>query len=152
ALVHEELYRSTDLGTIDCQTYFQTLVASLARAYEVDRHVVSIEVEAPGCTLSIDRAIPCGLIVNELASNALKHAFAGRPYGKLSVALGYVHDANTYVLEVCDDGIGFPPDLDYRSTQTLGLKLVHSLVDQLHGTIAMEGGGGTCFRVRFSPA
>jgi two-component sensor histidine kinase len=151
AFVHEELYRSNDLSTIDCQTYLQTLVASLKGAYELDPYSVSIEVDARDCALSIDRAIPCGLVVNELVSNALKHAFNERRRGHLSVVMTTDPEAKGYLLLVCDDGVGFPPGVDYRSTQTLGLKLVCSLVAQMHGVISLERDGCTRFIIRFPP-
>ena len=97
--------------------------------------------------MDIDRAIPCALIVNELVSNSLKHAFPDGQRGEVRITVRAADP--DFQLEVSDTGIGLPPDLDFRSVTTLGLQLVVSLTKQLDGTLELGGGNGTTFRIRF---
>jgi two-component sensor histidine kinase len=100
--------------------------------------------------LSIDTAIPCGLIVNELVTNSLKHAFPDGRGGEIRVELRSDGD-NKFALMVSDDGVGLPEDLDFRKTESLGLQLVNNLsVVQLEGTIDLDRSGGTVFRITFT--
>jgi two-component sensor histidine kinase len=147
ALIHEKLYRSTNLSQIDFGEYLRSLVDSLARSYATNGHV-AVQVEAEDVWLGIYDAIPCGLIVNELVSNALKHAFPGNREGQIRVA--FSRKDNSYLLQVADDGVGFPAGLDFRATNSLGLQLVTTLVDQLEGQIELHRNGpGTLFLVSF---
>ena len=106
-----------------------------------------------GCTTNVDitTAIPCGLIVNELVTNAFEHAFPDGREGTIAVSL-CTDDAGTHVLSVSDDGVGFPEDLDFRNTKSLGLQLVTGLVNQLDGTITLDRTKGTTFIITFKPA
>jgi two-component sensor histidine kinase len=140
ALVHEMLYRSQNLARIDFADYARSLVIQLFRSYDSARHVQrSVEVER--VLLGVDLAVPCGLIINELVANALKHAFPDERPGRVWVQLDASDDR--YQLRVRDDGVGFPDTVDFRSTDTLGLQLVRTLVDQMEGTIEIEREGGT---------
>ncbi|MGD2247632.1 MAG: histidine kinase N-terminal 7TM domain-containing protein [Candidatus Methanofastidiosia archaeon] len=143
-LIHEKLYQSKDLARIDLEEYIKTLVHDLVRSYGA--HAVTIVTEIEDISLDVDTAIPCGLIINELVSNSLKHAF---PHGKGKVSVS-IHFVNGDVeLVVSDDGIGMP-DIDFKTTETLGLRLVNILADdQLGGEVALEKNGGTTFYVRF---
>jgi len=98
----------------------------------------------------VDVAVPCGLIVNELASNALKHAFRGRPKGEVTVGLERDAATNRLCLRVSDDGVGLPADLDVRRSSSLGLRLVQMLTRQIGGTVEVRSGPGTEFRVGFA--
>ena len=100
------------------------------------------------CKAHIDTALPCGLIVNELVSNALKYAFTDQREGILRIALKRC-GPESYRLEISDNGGGFPKGLDYRATDSLGLQLVMTFVEQLEGTIEMEQGEGTRFLITF---
>ena len=146
ALLHEKLYQSNDLARIDFRDYLQSLAMTLYQSYLHDTHSIVIDVEVDeGIRLGIDQAIPCGLIVNELLSNSLKHAF---PDGQGRVAVRFRRLARTtgrpaHRLVVEDDGAGLPADVDLRRAQSLGLKLVTILAQQLHATVTTtEVSGG----------
>ncbi len=146
ALIHEKLYKSHDLGHVDFAEYVRSLTASLARSYTSGAGVkMSADVE--NVMLDIDKAIPCGLIINELVSNSLKYAFRDRGTGEIRISLA--RDSGSYVLTVGDNGAGLPPGLDFRNTPSLGLQLVDTLVGQLEGTIELLPGTGTTFRITF---
>jgi two-component sensor histidine kinase len=147
ALIHEKLYRSQDLSRIDSIEYIHHLVTYLFRVHSADIRAIALSIQTGDVSLGMDAAVPFGLILNELVSNALKHAFPGDRTGKISVDLHT--DGDQYVLLVKDDGVGFPQDLDFRNTTSLGLQLVNSLVKQLDGTIEMYSNGGTKFTVTF---
>ena len=98
--------------------------------------------------LGIDTAIPCGLIINELVSNCFKYAFRDGRHGELRIGLVQNHDL--YTLTVSDNGVGFPPGLDFRNTPSLGLQLVNTLVGQLEGTIELDSLHGTTFKIVFA--
>ena len=122
--------------------YLRGLVDELCRAYAAEARHLTPRVTTQDVWLPAETAMPCGLIVNELLANAFKHAFpAGRP-GTIAVTLR-AESGGTCVLEVRDDGVGFPDGLDFRHTESLGLQLVCLLAEQLGGTLAMERGGGT---------
>jgi two-component sensor histidine kinase len=144
ALVHEKLYDARDLASIDVRRYLESLGAGLVRAASGPTKV-ALDFDGADLMLGIDTAIPCGLIVNELISNALKHAFPGRASGRIAVR---IHKNERISLDVADDGVGFPPTMDFRSTPTLGLRLVSSLTQQLGGTIELDRSQGTCFQIR----
>jgi two-component sensor histidine kinase len=97
--------------------------------------------------IDINSAIPLGLILNELVTNSMKHAFPGDRGGKISISFGKEEDE--FVLKVSDDGIGFPPDLDYTKTNSLGMQLVTSLTSQLNGKLKLENSQGTQFTITF---
>jgi PAS domain S-box-containing protein len=147
ALIHEQLYGSHDLAGIDFGAYIQDLLTFLFRSYQADSRQIRLDVETDKVSLAIDQAVPCGLIVNELVSNALKHAFPDGRQGGIRVVLGA--DEGLLALAVSDDGIGLPEGFDHRTSTSLGLQLVNSLVSQLDGEIMLEPGQGTGFKVTF---
>jgi len=148
ALVHEKLYQSGDLSRIDLAGYIQALSAHLFHAYLVDSNQVRLETEFEDLPLDINTAMPCALILNELISNALKHAFPAGRKGVLSIRLRRGKDG-VVELRIADDGVGFPEGLDFRRTDSLGLQIVNLLVGQLGGTIKMTGKKGAIFTVTF---
>lgn len=148
ALVHEQLYQSKDLAHIDFRAYLGSLVDDVLASGRTCPASVSVSVDADEAYLDINAAIPCGLIVNELVTNCLKHAFAGRIAGRIDVGLRLTHDGE-YVLTVADDGVGFPVGCDFRELPSLGMQLVASLAAQLQGTIEMRSKSGTEFRIVF---
>jgi len=152
ALVHERLYRTEDLARVDFGEYLQTLTSQLARSYQVPAERVQIETRTHDIRLTVNKAIPCGLIVNELVSNALKYAFPEERSGSVVVDVGPdPQRPGGLLLSVADDGVGWPAGVDFRKTQSLGLELVCSLVGQLAGTIERGEGPGTRFRIAFDP-
>ena len=156
ALIHEKLYRSKDFAHIDFGEYLSSLVADLFQSYQVNPDAVSFAVSGDKVLLGIDTAIACSLIVNELVSNCLKHAFPARtprdraaPRGLIAVAVN-AGEGGKVRLVIRDNGKGFPPSLDFRNTQSLGLQLVNRLTEQVGGTIQMRANGGTEFEIEFA--
>jgi PAS domain S-box-containing protein len=143
SLVHEKLYQSENLSSINLLEYTRFLSNQLFSFYGIERERVRLAIEIDMIPLDIDTAIPLGLILNELISNALKHAFPGGRRGTLSIGSSIKGDLLTLVVK--DDGAGLPPGLDWKSTDSLGLRLVSSLIDQLDGTIEQGDGAGTMF-------
>jgi PAS domain S-box-containing protein len=146
ALIHERLYQSGNLARIDFKEYLSSLVGHLSRSYPIGE--VSFEEDVDELMLEIDTAIPCGLIVNELVSNALKHAFVGRSGGKVQVTLHALENQHCR-LTVNDNGVGFPPGIEYRDASTLGLQLVNVLTGQLNGSLDITVANGTTFVITF---
>jgi len=142
ALVHEKLYRSDDLRSIDFSDYLQTLALSMNRTYSLDQRGIVLRVEADPVPLDIDTALPCSLVVNELVTNALKYAFPeGGKGGTVQVSLKA--EEGRLRLAVADDGQGLPPDLDFHHPPTLGLQLVNSLTGQLGAELTVQTRPGT---------
>lgn len=148
ALLHETLYRTENLARIDFQRYVDSLCAYLFRSYGVDTQRIGLQTAIVGVTLDLDQAIPCGLIINELISNAVKYAFPEQRRGMVHVELQQLTD-QCYQLQVRDNGIGLPPDLDLAQTESLGLSLVYDLAHQLNGEIHVDCTAGTAVTIRF---
>jgi two-component sensor histidine kinase len=147
ALVHEQLYLSPDLARIDLGSYVKTLTEQLSHA-SVRSGLIGIHLQADAVLLTPDAAIPCGLILTELISNALKYAFpAGQP-GEVHVELG-APNGQEVTMVVRDTGVGFPETVDFRHTASLGLQLVCMLTEQLQGTITLDRRRGTTFILTF---
>jgi len=148
-LVHDRLYQSADLAKVDVASYVENLISHLFGSYVIDPKDIRLNLDIKDVFLDIDKAIPCGLIINELVTNSLKHAFPQGRKGRVLVTLRHL-DGNEVELTVSDDGIGLPEDLDLKNTESLGLHLVTILAEsQLHGTIHLDRTGGTTLRVRF---
>ena len=148
ALVHERLYQSSDLSRIEFSEYLRNLATHLFHSCQVNTSRVRLKMDAEEVYLNINTAIPCGLIVNELISNALKHGFPENRSGEVGVELHRV-EGDGYMLRVRDDGVGFPEGLDFRTTETLGLQIVTTLVSQIDGSIQLNRKKGTEFSIRF---
>jgi two-component sensor histidine kinase len=151
ALVHELLYRAADLAHIELDRYLANLVMRLVQTYGTDAGRVTVTASAPDIHLDIDTAVPCGLMVNELVSNALKHGFPDGRRGKVEVAMDVGLDGNV-VLTVRDDGVGLPGPLRWEEVRSLGLQIVGSLAKQLKGTFRIWSDHGTIACVSFPPA
>jgi PAS domain S-box-containing protein len=149
ALVHESLYRSGDLARIDLGPHVESICAHLYRSYGVDAGRIELQTEIGDVALDLDHAIPCGLIINELVSNALKHAFPGGRRGRILVAL-VVEAGGKYTLVVQDSGVGLPAKVDVSATDSLGLQLVWGLTQQLRGRVVVGREEGTRFAVTFN--
>ena len=147
ALIHERLYQSDSLAQIDFEHYLRSLTRELFRSYSIGG--ISLKLEAEEHHLDVDTAIPCGLIVNELVSNALKYAFPEGKKGEVHVKFWSV-SRNKYALSVSDNGIGLPAELDIEKVKTLGLQLLGMLVRQLRGTLDIVRDSGTTIMVTFS--
>ena len=148
ALVHEQMYQSADLSSIVFGDYLHILTRDLFVAYGISPETVSLSISAEDVSFNVDMAVTCGLIVNELVSNALKHAFPGHRGGTIEICLRASGD-DTLTLLVKDNGVGFPEHVDFRNTGSLGLQLVNSLAKQLRGTIELNSGNGSEFIVTF---
>lgn len=148
ALIHESLYRSANLARIDFGGYVEQLVNSLHRTYGATAAGVDLKVDVADIPMSVDVAIPCGLIINELVTNAFKHAFHDGRKGEVCISLSQ-GDGGMLLLMVSNNGIPFPEDIDIRNTESLGLQLVNTLTGQLRGTIELDESHGTAFRITF---
>lgn len=147
ALIHEKLYQSENFSRVNFAEYTRSLADFLFRSYNVCPGNIRLDLQVEDLAINIDRAIPCGLIINELVSNSLKHAFPGDRRGVISIRMGRRSDR--YELTVSDDGIGFPPEIDYRDTKSLGMQLISTLAAQLEGTVELDAGSGTRFTISF---
>lgn len=147
ALIHEQLYQSEDLAQLNVKGYLQQLTDHLFRTYNMRGASVTLAIEADDAALSMDQAIPCGLIVNELVSNALEHAFPGDRGGRVRVALTRSDGRARLVVE--DDGVGAPRPAAIETSKTLGLKLVRGLVQQLGGDLTVASPAGLRFIITF---
>jgi PAS domain S-box-containing protein len=148
ALIHQTLYGSTDFESVDFAQFSETLLSLLIRSYGIDAGRITIRVEVEPLRLPIDVAVPCGLVVNELITNAFKHAFANRDHGEIRIALTR-QSGNEVLLSVSDNGIGLPDNLDIGTTETIGLQLVHMLAMQLDGEITIHRSNPTQFSLLF---
>jgi PAS domain S-box-containing protein len=146
ALVHEKLYQAKNLTRINFADYVRTLGELLFKSFAATADAVSLDVAGDDFFLDIDTAVPCGLIVNEVLSNALKHAFPG---GRGAIFVRLERHEGRCVLTIRDDGIGLPPQFDLRAVDTLGLQLVRGLVQQIDGSLEVRSIIGTEFRIDF---
>ena len=149
ALVHEKLYGSKDLTNVDFKAYLQTLVSFLFRSHGVDTNKIAPRIEVKDVSLSIETAIPCALLINELVTNSLKYAFPKDRKGEVRIALRSIGEDDLELI-FSDDGIGIPEDLDFRTTESFGMDLIKILgEDQLDGQIELDRTAGTKFHIRF---
>nr|WP_319373823.1 PAS domain S-box protein [uncultured Methanobacterium sp.] len=147
ATVYEKVYLSEDLTKVNFNSYIQSLVQGLFYSYLIKEDQITFLVEIEDILLNIETAIPCGLIISELVSNSLKHAFPGERKGEIKVSLKSYGEK--YELLISDNGVGLPENVDFKNTNTLGLKLVNNLVDQIDGEINLERSNGTEFKITF---
>ncbi|NYB52316.1 MAG: PAS domain S-box protein [Methanobacteriaceae archaeon] len=147
ALIHERLYQSTDLKRIDFGDYIRTLSQELFRTYATGKGNIELKLQVEDVFLDINTAIPLGLIVNELLTNSLKHAFPQEREGEIMVSL--ISEDGFYFLIVKDNGVGIPEDFDYLNAGSLGLQMVNSLTQQIDGEIELIRSGGTEFKIKF---
>lgn len=149
AIIHEKLYQSTDLSNINFKDYIQSLVSYLVSYYSKEMIEIELDVKEDE-VLNMDTAVPCGLIINELFINSLKHAFQGRNSGKITVKFSSDQETPAnFTLVVADNGVGLPKSVDINNPQRLGLQLVVSLTSQLDGKIYLDTSKGTKFTIKF---
>lgn len=149
ALVHAKIYQAPNLADLDFGGYAKSLVEEIWRSHGEVAANIRLTFLVESVDLAVDTAVPCGIILNELATNALKHAFRGRDRGEVVVGLARDPSNQRVCLRVADDGVGMPPGTDWRQSPSLGLHLVDMLVRQLRGEVELVGGTGTEFRIRF---
>lgn len=148
ALVHENLYRAGNFARIPMAAHISNLCAQLSRAYGMDERRVTLRTSLEDVQLGLNRAVSCGLIVNELVSNALKHAFPAERSGEILVTLRSTPNGR-YAFTISDDGIGLPQNMDIAEPGTLGLQLIDDLAHQLHGELSISRHPGTTFMITF---
>lgn len=149
SLVYERAYLSEDLSRINFQKYIRGLLSQLIQAYKIESNIISIIEDVDDVTFQIETAIPCGMIIRELVSNAIEHAFPGGSHGTISVKLKKEKEPDTFLLIIEDSGIGMlnvgPPD----HGQHFGIQLAHIMMDQLDADYTLETHGGTSWKIRF---
>lgn len=148
ALIHEKLYQSQDLARIDFGEYVLSLVSMLFRSYGTTSGSIKLETRIDPVFLNIDTAIPVGLLINELLSNSLKHAFPADQGGTICIDF-HAHDGDQFVLIFRDDGVGVPQEFDLDKAPSLGLRLVKILTNQIGGELTFHRNGGTEFKIIF---
>jgi PAS domain S-box-containing protein len=148
ALIHERLYRSRDLAHVEFTDYIESLASHLFSSHQVDNDRIKLAVDVREVKLSIDAAIPCGLLLNELISNCLKHAFHEQDKGEIRIKLLPLSSGDIQ-LSVSDDGIGLPTGIAPQSGETFGMQLIADLVDQLRGSVQINRDAGTTVQVVF---
>ena len=149
AMVHEMLYMRKDISQIEYRSYVQELSEYLIRSIKGLDSKVNLKIDIPEIKLGIDTAIPLGLLINEAVTNALKYGFADDQEGEIYIALKKEIDKH-YVLNIGDNGVGFPDTINYKNSKSLGLKLIHNLARQLKGSIQKDTSKkGTNYIIRF---
>lgn len=147
AFIHESLYQNKDFSQINFSEYIVTLVKNLFYSFEASQQKIRSNFDVEPILLNLDTSIPCGLIVNELVSNALKYAFNETEEGVVFIELKKT--GGKIKMVVADNGKGFPDEINYKNTETLGLQLVNTLTEQINGTISMKQNKGTIFEIIF---
>lgn len=149
ALAHEKLYQSKNLSRINLKSYIEDLSERTFKAYQMDREKISLKIIADDVSLSIDQAVPFGLVINEIISNSLKHAFPDNSEGEVKIKLCST-DNGEIELRVADNGIGMPKDFDISNTNTLGLQIITNLVrNQLKGKVDVGPENGVEYLIKF---
>ncbi len=146
SLVHEKLYRSSDLSSVNIADYVTSLCQELFQAYQAAR--IKLVLDIDNISLPTRDAVSLGLLIHELVSNAFKHAFPDGNGGMIRISFGRIE--NSYRLSVADNGVGFPEGVDYKSTQSLGMQIAVTFAQQLRGELLMARNGGTTFTMEFA--
>ena len=150
SLVHERLYRSGDLANIEFSEYVKILANELIRFYELNTYKVKLILDLQDIKMSVDKAIPCGLIINEILSNSMKYAFPANTEGEIKILLKQ-NNVNEAILCLMDNGVGLPKDIDVKHTNSLGIKLIYLLgEDQLEAAIELDRTNGTKYCFKFN--
>ena len=149
ALIHERVYQSKNFARVDFTDYAQSLTSHLFSSYGIDPKVIKLNLDIKDVFLDTNTAIPCSLVINELVTNSLKHAFPDSKKGEIKITLHQLKEKEIELV-VSDNGVGMPEEVDFRNTESLGLHLVNLLAeDQLHGKINLDRKNGTHFKIRF---
>jgi PAS domain S-box-containing protein len=147
SFIHETIYRTADFSRLEFMDYIKTIASNLIQSYRTATTRVDFIPDMQSVGLNLDQAIPCGLIINELVSNALKYAFKGRKKGTLTIVLK--EENEDIILAVKDDGVGLPPDFAFEKNNSLGIQLVYALLEQIDATVKVDQTNGTEFFIRF---
>ncbi len=147
AMIHEKLYQSNDFTNINLTDYIESLVTGLFYSYSINKDQIVPIVDVDDVRLNIETAVPVGLIINEIVSNSLKHGFPNGKIGEVYIKINYVD--GKFELLLGNNGISFPKEIDFRSTDSLGLQLVNNLVNQIDGVITLDNSHGTEFKISF---
>jgi len=150
ALIHEKLYRSEDLSKIEFTSYIKTISEELHSSFTTSSYNPQVNIEADDIHLGIDQAIPCGLIVNELITNALKYAFPENSNAGIIRISMRRNNKNEITIIVSDNGIGLPLEIDIEKSTTLGLQLVSVLIKQIRGSYTLDRSSGTTWTITFT--
>ena len=145
ALIHNRLYKSDNMTNVNFEEYAKELISEISASYPAVANSVKIDTDIKNVSININSAIPCGLILNELLTNAYKHAFRDKTNGHINVS--FINDNNAIVMRVEDNGVGLPED--YKQKQSLGVTVIESLSEQLDGSFNFSNNNGTCFELRF---
>ncbi|MFZ6773444.1 sensor histidine kinase [Undibacterium sp. SXout7W] len=148
ALIHQTLYQSNDFASVNFSSFLEALVPTIVTSFGIDTGNLQLHLDASDVHLPINSAIPCGLLINELITNSLKHAFPARQTGDISVTLSYAENDRVQLI-VSDTGVGIPDTLDFDQIDTLGLRLVHLLSQQMNGSLQIQRRHPTQFLVDF---
>ncbi len=151
-LIHERLYQSSDIRSLNISEYISSLAGELFNTYNVNTSWIKLNLKVDDINLNIDTMIPCGLIINELISNSFKYAFPDNRKGELTVAMGYGDadaDADEIIMSVKDNGVGLDEKFDMARAGSMGMQIINSLVHQIHGKIEIIRLDGTEFRITF---
>ncbi|MDX1901345.1 MAG: histidine kinase dimerization/phosphoacceptor domain -containing protein [Gammaproteobacteria bacterium] len=145
ALVHEMLYQSMNLSEIEVGEYVEKLIYYLYEIYNINRNTVKFSMENNHVVLPIDKAVTFGLIINEIISNSLKHAFPNQKKGEIKFSI--TKEGDSVILQIQDNGVGFPANFDPENAQTLGIRLIYNLTKQLSGHVNLDSKNGTTFKL-----
>lgn len=148
ALIHEELYKSKDIVKFDFSEYIHNLMNYLFNSFGIDKNIIALNIIVKKVPLNIDKAVLCGLIINELVSNSLKYAFPADKKGLICIEC--FSEKKSTIIIVSDNGVGLPKQLDFRNTKSLGLQIVCALTDELDGLIELDKRKGTKFKIKFN--
>jgi PAS domain S-box-containing protein len=150
ALIHERFYQNEGLSRIDFDEYIKRLVENLLLSFNVPTDKIRYTVEAEKISLDIDTAVPCGLIINELVSNTIKHAFVETESGELQITFRKLENDQLELI-IHDNGKGLPEGFSIEDSDSLGMQLINALANQLDAKLTVESGKGATFRLNFSP-
>ena len=148
ALIHEKLYQSKNLAKINFSEYIETLVQQLFYSYNLEEDRIELKLELEPVSLNIETATPCGLIICELIANVMEHAFPANLEGKIVISLESWEQKLKLVIK--DNGVGLPENFDFQEAETLGLKLINLLTQQIKGELIIDNHQGTTFQLIFS--
>jgi two-component sensor histidine kinase len=149
AMVHQKLYQSQDLSSVDLKEYIKDISGLLISSYASESEKIKLTLNLESIHVSIDTAIPCGLIVNEIITNSLKHAFPGGREGEIYIRL-FKQEDGLIELEISDNGIGIPAGYDFEAGDTLGIQVFKSIAEeQMNGEIQFDTKNGVKFIIRF---
>ena len=150
ALIHERFYQSDGISKIDFDDYSRKLIEYLYSSFKINPSSIVVDIKIENVRLDIDTAVPCGLIINEIVSNAFKHAFRDKEKGHIDILLKNAIDGE-YYLKIKDDGIGMPTDFNLESADSLGFQLIQALSDQLDGKLELltSPNNGLTYKLNF---